>query len=103
MDATKRSLGKIFSPPGRLMAPLFQRPYVWERRANWIPLWDAVQEAAKRRESRQKPRPYFLGAIVVEQLPNSIGTVETREIIDGQQRLTTLQVLLAAVRDIASV
>jgi uncharacterized protein DUF1524/uncharacterized protein DUF262 len=55
---------------------------------------------ANGRLTKTKLRPYFLGAIVLDQLPNSIGTVETRQIIDGQQRLTTIQVGLAAVRDL---
>ena len=38
-------------------------------------------------------------AIVLDQLRSSTGSIETRQVIDGQQRLTTLQILLAALRD----
>ncbi len=100
MDATKRSIGKIFDPTVRLIAPLFQRPYVWQAGANWLPMWEAIETVSTGRLNRAGLRPYFLGAIVLDQLPNSIGTVETRQIIDGQQRLTTLQIILAAARDV---
>lgn len=41
--------------------------------------------------------PHFLGAVVVQQLQNPLGTMQERTIIDGQQRLTTLQLLLDAL------
>jgi len=43
-------------------------------------------------------RQPLLGTVVLEQKPNAIGTLPRREIIDGQQRLTTLQVLLKAAQ-----
>jgi hypothetical protein len=42
--------------------------------------------------------PHFLGAIVVDQQPNPTGFIAVRHIIDGQQRLTTLQLLLDAAQ-----
>lgn len=84
----------------RIVAPLFQRPYVWNREQNWEPLWEAIQEVAERRLAGDVPRPRFLGAIVLDQLPTQTGDVEARQVIDGQQRLTTLQVVLAAMRDL---
>lgn len=41
--------------------------------------------------------PHFLGAVVVQQLQNPLGTMQERTIIDGQQRLTTMQLLLDAL------
>jgi len=99
MKADRKSLKEIFVMPVRLVAPLFQRPYVWEEQHNWEPLWKSVREVAEARLAGQEPSPCFLGAIVLDQLPNQIGSVEQRQIIDGQQRLTTLQILLAAIQD----
>jgi hypothetical protein len=49
-----------------------------------------------------KVHPHFLGAVVLEQLPNSAGSIESRQVIDGQQRFTTLQLFLMAARDHAT-
>lgn len=100
MDATDRNLGAIFDMNLRIVAPLFQRPYVWNREQNWEPLWEAIQEVAERRLADDVPKPRFLGAIVLDQLSTQTGDVEARQVIDGQQRLTTLQVVLAAMRDL---
>lgn len=43
--------------------------------------------------------PHFMGAVVLDQLRTPAGAMPARQVIDGPQRLTTLQVLLAAVRD----
>ncbi|MEO7719892.1 MAG: DUF262 domain-containing protein [Capsulimonas sp.] len=96
MDAHKETLSKILSLPTRLVAPLFQRPYVWSRSDNWEPLWEAFVEVLNRRLSEVKSRPYFLGAIVLDKIKGSTGAVPCREIIDGQQRMTTLQIMLEA-------
>lgn len=103
MRADKRSVGAVFDHTLRLIAPLFQRPYVWTEAENWDPLWLSIIEVAERRldERQRRPRPHFLGAIVLDQLRTRVGEVEARQIIDGQQRMTTLQLAIAALRDLA--
>jgi hypothetical protein len=101
MDVTKLMLSRIFDTTERLEAPLFQRPYVWSQSRNWEPLWEAIETQAKKRMSGTPLRPHFLGTIVLEQLRTPPGRVHSRQIIDGQQRLTTLQIALAVARDIA--
>lgn len=100
MQANKLTLDNIFSPKLRLLAPLFQRPYVWERDNNWMPLWESIRDLAERRLQGGNIRPHFLGAVVLNAISSATGDVSAREIIDGQQRLTTLQVLIAAIRDL---
>ncbi len=102
MNANKKNVGGIFDPSIRFVAPLFQRPYVWNEEKNWIPLWESIHEVASRRLQGAGGRPYFLGAIVLELMDTRTGEVEARQIIDGQQRLTTLQIALSAMRDFAS-
>lgn len=100
MQATDRTLSVVFDLNIRLMIPLFQRPYVWKQEENWEPLWEAVESVANRRIQGQEPRPHFLGAIVLDSMDVPTGEIEARHVIDGQQRLTTLQIMLAAMRDL---
>jgi len=100
MNVNKLTLKKIFDTTERLEAPMFQRPYVWNEEKNWRPLLEAVLSLADAILNGQKPRPHFLGTLVLDQLKTPIGEVAARQIIDGQQRLTTLQLALAALRDI---
>jgi len=101
VNAKKQNLGNIFDLTTRFIAPLYQRPYVWTQEKNWEPLWQSVLDVTQRRLANEQSRPYFLGAIVLDQLKTSTGEVEARQIIDGQQRLTTFQILLAVLRDFA--
>ncbi len=48
MRADKLTLERVFDRTERLEAPLFQRPYVWKKDENWIPLWEAIQTIADR-------------------------------------------------------
>lgn len=100
MDVNKLMLSRLFDSTERLEAPLFQRPYVWNRNRNWDPLWEAIETLAEKRVAGNSTRPHFLGTIVLDQLRTQPGRVHARQIIDGQQRLTTLQLSLAAARDI---
>lgn len=102
MRADKLTLEKIFDRTERLEAPLFQRPYVWKKEANWVPLWEAIQAIAQKRLENKPCRPHFMGTIVLDQLKTPTGKIHARQIIDGQQRLTTLQLMLAAMRDLCS-
>lgn len=86
----------VFFSPQRLLVPLFQRPYVWSQEGQWAPLWEDVKRVADRVILGQQPVPHFLGAVVLQQQPSAIGNLAVRTVIDGQQRLTTLQLLIDA-------
>lgn len=108
MKAETLDLVDVFVKDVQFRVPLFQRTYAWQQAKNWEPLWDDVKLMAERRldpEGASSPaytKPHFLGALVLGQ-PESKGwkTIETREVIDGQQRLTTLQLLLTAAIRVA--
>lgn len=89
----------IFFSPQRLLVPLFQRPYVWSREGQWAPLFEDVKRVATKVYEGQQPAPHFLGAVVLQQQPSSIGTLAVRTVIDGQQRLTTLQLFIDAAHE----
>jgi hypothetical protein len=73
--------------------PHFQRAYSW-RRAQWDTLWADIQEL----HELGTPQPHFMGSIVLLN-EDSDESGQTRLIIDGQQRLVTLSLFLAALRD----
>lgn len=102
MDANTRQLEAIFDPNVFFQVPLFQRPYVWNEEENWDPLWEDIRALLDRQLRTGKCLPHFLGAIVLEQVPHPAGSIETRQVIDGQQRFTTLQLFLMAARNLAS-
>lgn len=100
MDVHKSSLLAVFDAKQRLEAPLFQRQYVWNEDQQWRPLWEDIQRKFTEALEGRKDAPlHFLGAMVLDQKQTPTGHVVVRQVIDGQQRLTTLQIFLAAYRD----
>jgi hypothetical protein len=101
MNANAIALLDIFEKKMRLEVPLFQRQYVWRREEHWEPLWeDIARKFSEYLEDRVDAPLHFLGAMVLDQKQTPITHVEKRQVIDGQQRLTTLQIFLAAFRDL---
>ena len=85
--------------------PPFQRPYVWTEEDQWQPLWDDIVRVTERLLQSTEPDGstsadvnHFLGAVVLKQLPSAAGDPLRRSVIDGQQRLTTLQILMDAAQ-----
>jgi Protein of unknown function DUF262 len=94
----------IFGYHIRYVVPLFQRPYVWNLDDQWEPLWEDVRTVTERLldapagYGAAPVPPHFLGAIVLDQQFIPAGFIAVRHVVDGQQRLTTLQVLLDAAQ-----
>jgi hypothetical protein len=98
MKSETNDVQQIFQDRRQYRVPFYQRAYVWSKEEQWEPLWNDIQDKAEARLNGQPPAPHFLGAIVLEpQERRGLRGVETYHIIDGQQRLTTLQYLLAAI------
>lgn len=99
METQVRTPQLVFMQPQRLTVPLFQRPYVWNEENQWEPLWNDVVRVANRllENPAKRQQPHFLGAVVLQQAPGATGRMQERTIIDGQQRLTTIQLLLDAL------
>ena len=102
----------LFQKDVRYIIPPFQRPYVWTQDDQWEPLWEDVRSVAENYleelkrsgndeiEAEQRTSPHFLGAVVLKQVPTSTRDIDQREVIDGQQRVTTLQLLLDAIQQV---
>jgi hypothetical protein len=103
MKPDKTSVYDLFYNQRRFAVPLYQRPYVWSLEAQWQPLWQDIDDKAHAVLQRQTDVPHFLGAIVTGQRPVFGNRISSWDIIDGQQRLTTLQIILKAFRDVMNV
>ncbi|MDY6957169.1 MAG: DUF262 domain-containing HNH endonuclease family protein [Pseudomonadota bacterium] len=100
MKADAVPLLAIFEKKMRLEVPLFQRQYVWSKDQQWEPLWEDIsRKFAEYLEGRKDAPVHFLGAMVLDQKQTPTTHVERRQVIDGQQRLTTLQIFIASFRD----
>jgi uncharacterized protein with ParB-like and HNH nuclease domain len=93
MKPDKLSIYDLFQKDRRYVVPLYQRAYVWNEAEQWEPLWDDIQrqaEACMASNAGSPRRSHFLGAVVLN-VQKIVGSAVARsEIIDGQQRLTTL-------------
>lgn len=91
LDAGEVQLGKLFTADYDFSIPDYQRPYAWGKDET-LQLLDDLQGSL----DSNADEPYFLGSIV---LVKRSGTADS-EVIDGQQRLTTLTLLLSVLRDL---
>jgi len=107
MKTDKITIFNLFEKQRRYLVPIFQRGYVWKKELQWEPLWDDICDQIKllqesKGKSNHEIRKHFLGAIVLNQVPTVIKQVAASEIIDGQQRLLTIQIILTALRDVVA-
>ena len=95
IEAHERVLARIFSDDYAFEIPPYQRPYAWEKdqaRDLLTDLLDAMDN------TKASGGVYFLGSIVLIKSPGS----PLAKVVDGQQRLTTLTILLSVLRDLTS-
>jgi hypothetical protein len=103
MKPDTRTARELFQADVRYLVPLYQRSYVWDEARQWQPLWEDIEVILDHRLSGGDDSfSHFLGAIVLEQQLQTPGAIPTYTVIDGQQRLTTLQILLAAASRVAA-
>lgn len=97
MKPDTHTVQQLFERDVRYIVPLYQRPYVWDEEHQWAPLWDDITAMLQHQDSGEVGLwTHFLGAIVLDGEKPVPGQIPRFVVIDGQQRLTTLQVLLAA-------
>lgn len=93
IEANKGILKKIFSEEFWFIVPQYQRPYVWQEE-NIQELIDDLYYAFENKQNSE----YFLGALVLKRTTEK--EFREYEILDGQQRLTTLCMMMAVIRDL---
>ncbi|XYK78478.1 MAG: DUF262 domain-containing protein [Labrenzia sp.] len=105
MDAKAHDLNFVLGQRQQWVVPVYQRHYEWETDADkQIPkLWDDLRDkAVERLEEDRTPLPHYFGAIIyAEPSKQAFGVVPLRFLVDGQQRITTFQIVLAAIREAA--
>ena len=101
---TTQTVYDLFNGRIQFIVPVYQRAYVWNEQDNWGVLWDDIADTAERYVADPTvhvPYRHFLGPIVLDQQHSETGGVDPRLVIDGQQRLTTLQIILSAATQAA--
>ncbi|MBM4223639.1 MAG: DUF262 domain-containing protein [Gammaproteobacteria bacterium] len=96
MQAQPKTISDILQTGNQYVIPLFQRYYSWEKE-HWerlrLDIWALIEDGAK--------PVHFLGPLVCHLPSKMLGNTSSYQLIDGQQRLTTLTILLSAIRDVA--
>ncbi|HEY9610353.1 DUF262 domain-containing protein [Allocoleopsis sp.] len=93
MKASETKLRELLEGGKQFQIPLFQRPYSWSKK-EWKALWEDIMQIYHEHEDN-----HFLGPIVTQAIPGTPDGISPFLLIDGQQRLTTLSLLLAALRE----
>lgn len=93
IEAGEKSIADVFSKKYAFSIPPYQRPYAWE-----VPQVSALIEDLLDAMNPQNGASdlYFLGSIVLVKTPGD----PAAKVVDGQQRLTTLTILISVLRDL---
>ena len=94
MKASETKLQALIEGTKQYVVPLFQRAYSWEKK-EWEVLWNDLVELC----GADNPRTHFIGSMVTMPTSSVPEGVAKYLLIDGQQRLTTIFILLALLRD----
>ena len=97
------ALGQLLSDPYRFRIPSFQRPYSWTTKEAGQLLDDLTLALEEQTQENASSREYFLGAILLNSAALTAADSSAsaaHDVVDGQQRLVTLTILLAVLRDL---
>lgn len=88
MDSGLKSISSLFSGANKFVIPKYQRLYAWEN-DQWVDFWEDI--------SYHNPeQKYFFGTILLKEA-GSDGDFDALEVVDGQQRLTTMTIFFSEV------
>ena len=98
MNVDDYQMSKVFLGGGNVqyLLPIFQREYAWEQE-EWQTLLDDVFETY--REGKRSKHEHFLGSLVVIEEDSDVPLFHSYTLVDGQQRLTSISLILCALRD----
>jgi hypothetical protein len=91
ISADEDTVESVLKRNYKYRVPNYQRRYSWTE-DQWRELWDDI-------DSLGGDRQHFLGSMVVIERNGGLNDINVLEVVDGQQRLTTLSLILAAIRE----
>lgn len=94
LQAGETTLNKLLNTSRQFRVPIFQRNYSWQK-SQYEQLWFDILRASKFKEKQN----HFIGSIVYIDMGTPAGRPQQLLLIDGQQRLTTISILLCAIKD----
>lgn len=102
MDTDDHPIEVILKEARRFMVPLYQRKYQWTDK-QLVPFWDDLKAKAREVLDDDNRFQHYMGALILSPVGAAaqIGITPKVQVIDGQQRLTTFQLFLAALREVA--
>jgi hypothetical protein len=105
MKAEVTTLASMMEGNEEYVIPYFQRAYAWNQENQWSPLWDDIVNVANAIASADhvdEVPPHFMGPVVIqERSVHPDGRPPGYIVVDGQQRMTTLLIVLQALGDAA--
>jgi Protein of unknown function DUF262/Protein of unknown function (DUF1524) len=102
MDADDHKVEAVLKEERRFMVPLYQRKYQWAEH-RLLPFWEDVEAKAAEVLNGESKFEHYMGALILSpvDIGSQIGKTPVVQIVDGQQRLTTFQLFLVALREVA--
>jgi len=97
INANKEKLQSFYQGTLQYEIPFFQRAYVWSEE-NWMIFWDHLINEVDAYEKGENSE-HFIGTIITKQKESRNLSENVVELIDGQQRLTTISIFLKALAD----
>lgn len=94
LQAGETTLNKLLNTSRQFIVPIFQRNYSWQK-SQYEQLWFDILRASKFKEKQN----HFIGSIVYIDMGTPAGRPQQLLLLDGQQRLTTISILLCAIKD----
>jgi uncharacterized protein with ParB-like and HNH nuclease domain len=103
MKADPFQIGAMLKDEKRFVVPIYQRTYAWTKEKQLDKLYDSIEAKAKERIANKISKfPHYMGAILLNPRGTfTFGKMPVFDVVDGQQRLTTYQLMLAALRSLA--
>ena len=102
MDADDHKVEVVLKEARCFRVPLYQRKYQWDEK-RLLPFWEDVSAKAAEVLNGNTKFDHYMGALILAPVEtgSQIGITPVVQVVDGQQRLTTFQIFLSALREVA--